>query len=1013
MNPPELTNPFREYKISGLGDYRPEWDVVSFAAEVSDTLTRQIRAQKGRSSPSPDQKIPVIVSQGGYGKTHLYGRISHALAHEVFFVFVPPFENPRAPLQHIAFHVVEALFRVPRGEQYPVLVRELARLCQPSLGRYFQEFPPSLRERHRRLFERLAEDVAAVAHLTTQVRTTAPFLRLADSLARAFPGLPHAVVKALGLCWAPPAAATSARRWLRGEMLPEDDARLLGLPEDPPQVGQVLSAVAALFQYQIPVVICCDNTESVTVDPEAPAILGAKLMELLASVPVFIVLNCLKDKWKTARGDGLFDRTYTPFQQRLEEHFLRELRGNEALELVRLRLQAWNGTGRSGVEPFDEASITQLARENQVYPRSLIKECEKKLDRWLADGKKGLIKVGEKSAAEDLDVLFVQIWQRELEAIRGDPERRPVNVQEERLYRAVREALALARDAGRSMGGVQVFDLEDGVYPPAKAERHGLKVTLAQGTGRTDVLVTVSKISNGVQFRGLYSAMEKLMESVAGSLLVHLSSQPPMGAKTRERFDEAFAAGRVCVLALEDSTSLFPTLECLLDFLDRAAAQDLPLGDRTLSSHDCRTLILKTGVLDGLELFSALGTWIAPQAPGAQGSNQVKSRTPRENGVQSPVPLDQVPPGQISPPAPDPNAERCAWVDAKLDEAVQKLTGWGLPVMGLGAEIGPTFARLRIQPAGARATFRKIRDRGVDLRIHLGLEVLPLISSQAGYVSVDVQLPERSVVQLGDVLVNEPVALAGQPAFPVGMDVAGISHWLNLADPSDCHLLVAGMTGSGKSEFLRAMVASLASRLPPEQLQFVFIDPKRVTFNLQGKESPYLRCPVAHNDEDALTLIRDCLDETGRRYRLLEARGRSDVSQLETSLLPRIVIVIDEFANLMEDKQVKKVLTALLKKIGSMARAAGIHLVLSTQRPDKDVVTPLLRDNLPGRIALRVPAEAGSNLVLGEPDAAHLLGKGDLIWKSAQGLLRLQSPLATDVEFDASLRTREPIIADR
>ncbi len=241
--------------------------------------------------------------------------------------------------------------------------------------------------------------------------------------------------------------------------------------------------------------------------------------------------------------------------------------------------------------------------------------------------------------------------------------------------------------------------------------------------------------------------------------------------------------------------------------------------------------------------------------------------------------------------------------------------------------------------------------------------------------------------------------------FPLGLDVAGEAHWLNLADPADCHLLVAGTTGSGKSEFLKAMVAGLASRLSADQIQFYFIDPKRVTFNFGGQKSPYLRAPVAYNIEDAMPLIQECLEETARRFNLLQERKLSNVAELgQSSLIPQIVLVIDEFANLMEDKSGKKAMTSLLRQIGSMSRAAGIHLVLATQRPDKDVITPLLRDNLPGRIALKVAGPANSNLILGSPEAAYLLGKGDLLWKRGGGLLRLQSPFVSQGELEKYLR---------
>ncbi len=181
------------------------------------------------------------------------------------------------------------------------------------------------------------------------------------------------------------------------------------------------------------------------------------------------------------------------------------------------------------------------------------------------------------------------------------------------------------------------------------------------------------------------------------------------------------------------------------------------------------------------------------------------------------------------------------------------------------------------------------------------------------------------------------------------------------------------------------------------------LDKPRVTFNLRGA-SPYLRAPIAYGLDEALPLIEGCMAEMDRRYQLLGERKLSNVSELPPDLLPRIVLVIDEFASFLEDKDSKKVVTALLKRIGAMARAAGIHLILSTQRPDKDVVTPLLRENLPGRIALRVASKAGSDLILGSPDAENLLGRGDLFWKKGGDLLRLQSPFVPQSELEQALR---------
>jgi S-DNA-T family DNA segregation ATPase FtsK/SpoIIIE len=141
------------------------------------------------------------------------------------------------------------------------------------------------------------------------------------------------------------------------------------------------------------------------------------------------------------------------------------------------------------------------------------------------------------------------------------------------------------------------------------------------------------------------------------------------------------------------------------------------------------------------------------------------------------------------------------------------------------------------------------------------------------------------------------------------------------------------------------------------------------------------------------------------RYRTLVDHGKEHVGELAgPAAVPRWVVVFDEFADLMADRADKRDMERHLKRLGAKARAAGIHLVLGTQRPEATVVTPLLRANLPGRISLQVPTERDSKIILDEPDAAHLLDKGDLLWRDRGGLTRLQSPFLTREELEGFLR---------
>ena len=353
---------------------------------------------------------------------------------------------------------------------------------------------------------------------------------------------------------------------------------------------------------------------------------------------------------------------------------------------------------------------------------------------------------------------------------------------------------------------------------------------------------------------------------------------------------------------------------------------------------------------------------------------------------------------ELDSPAPVPT-----WAEVMLKKAADFLRKKGQTVHPVGAEVGPTFVRLKIELRGD-ADFAKIQRQVENLKLNLGLEDKPLIASQAGYVSIDVQRPDRQTVLLQPLLASCPTKLVGEPAFPAGVDVAGRIEWLNLSEPESCHLLVAGTTGSGKSEFLKSMLAGLAARLGPEQIRFRLVDPKRVTFNIDPK-CPYLGGPVVYDGEEAIPVLEECFEEMERRYELLQKRGKDHIKHLAgADAVPRWVVVFDEFADLMVDKGTKKLLEPLLKRLGAKARAAGIHLVLGTQRPEASVVTPLLRSNLPGRIGLSVATERESKLFLDEPDAAYLFGKGDLVWKRGGGLVRLQSPFVPKPEFDKFLR---------
>jgi DNA segregation ATPase FtsK/SpoIIIE-like protein len=1002
-NSPSL-NPFREARLNTSLDYRPEWDVLAVNEPVSDWLEAGIRGLKGRATPDPGLVIPVLLAPPGYGKTHLFGRIAHRLNQEALFIFVPQVEDVRRPLDHIRWHVVESLFAV-RQREPSILAQVLARLCQKSFLAYWDKLPPSLAARHAPVQARLQANPASAFEIVSRVDDLAPFLKLAQSVARGFPEVRADVARALALAWSP--EADSVRHWLRGESLPENDLARLQLGEEPPHAAQVLRAAAGLLRFQLPIVLCCDQLEAVLVDlEEGPIRLTNELMGLLQMVPnQLVVLSCLEDKWQ-----AFVEKVHGSFKQRIRIFKLETLNGEQAVELVWRRLQSWPDSKpeRGDLWPFRKQAVREFGEKQQPGPRGLVMTCARAYERWAEDGQDTLIESldGEKRD-EDLAALFTQTWNAELDAIKSSPQRTPENLAEDRLFRAVNEALTLAREGRWRVNGVGVRDLKEAELRWTNNKKPVLNVSLAAETA-TEVVVTLTKINNGTAFLGYFNALRKAADDVAGIVLIHALSDLRMGPKTQVQFDAAREKGKLRAFSLTDSPETFARLECFLALRDKARAKELQLGRQTISDEDCSDLAIKTAVMENLDLFqSVCAGWKASvDVEGDGGGVAVAVAAPRgEVGATKAIPASPPAPLLPTPLGPATTTADPDWSAGRLKMLVDKLKLWSLPVEADGKEIGPTFARLRVRPLG-KTSVNKVRNKAEDLKIHLGLEVCPLVAAQAGYISVDVQLPKRKPVSLDETLAQLPADSKNEALIPVGLDVAGKVHWLNLADPSDCHLLVAGTTGSGKSEFLKALIAALARRLSPKQLQFVLIDPKKVTFNFTGK-SPYFRHPVTNDFDEALPLIEACFAETRRRYDFLKDRHLENISQLPgAESLPRVVVLIDEFADLMADPVSKKVFEKPLKQIGALARAAGIHLILATQRPEASVVTPLLRSNLPGRVALHVASAADSKLILGGPEAANLLGKGDLLWKHGGGLLRLQSPFVTREEIDKALQIK-------
>lgn len=339
-----------------------------------------------------------------------------------------------------------------------------------------------------------------------------------------------------------------------------------------------------------------------------------------------------------------------------------------------------------------------------------------------------------------------------------------------------------------------------------------------------------------------------------------------------------------------------------------------------------------------------------------------------------------------------------------LENLVRTLNGIKLPVEPVGYQVGPRIIRLKIKPNVQKgATVSKVMNKASDLQIALSLISSPYISPGPGYLAVDVPRRGAKPILLGqmweDGLNSRPNSKA---AFPLGMTVEGKIFWADLSLPTMTSILAAGTTGCGKSVFLRSAILGMARNAGPDEIRFTLIDPKLVTFG-DIKDLPHLAGPLIFDIDEAIKALEALLDEMESRYRLMAANQVIDIADYNQSFAPlnHHVVVIDEYADLMADREMKKQTEFLVQRLGQKGRAAGFHLILSTQRPEAQIVTSLIKANLQLKIAFKVTSEANSKLILDDSGAEMLMGNGDMLVGGAVPIMRLQGPLSTRSDIDA------------
>lgn len=317
----------------------------------------------------------------------------------------------------------------------------------------------------------------------------------------------------------------------------------------------------------------------------------------------------------------------------------------------------------------------------------------------------------------------------------------------------------------------------------------------------------------------------------------------------------------------------------------------------------------------------------------------------------------------------------------------EKLREFEIDVTVRDAHPGPTVTQFTLQPAEG-VKLSRIESLKDDLALALAAQSLRIEAPIPGKSLVGIEMPNtvRTTVHLKEIFESPPFAQSPSSlTLPLGRDVSGNAVVADL--DSMPHLLIAGATGSGKSVCMNTFLLALLFQNAPNELKFILIDPKRVEL-MPYDGIPHLLTPVITEGEKALQAFRWAVAEMGRRLHRFSDIGVRNIDEFnakqtrEEDMLARIVIVIDELADLMM-RQFRRDTETMITRIAQMARAVGMHLVIATQRPSVDVITGLIKANVPTRIAFRTVSAVDSRTIIDSIGAEDLLGKGDMLYLTA------------------------------